>query len=49
MIQYKPFTLTFEGAEPQGSWSEIDLTATFTCNGMTKKISGFYEIGRAHV
>ncbi len=42
MIQYQPFTLNYEGPEPQGSRSEIDLTAVFTCDGVTKRVSGFY-------
>lgn len=47
MIQYNKFTLIFEGAEPQGSWAEIDLIAEFTCKGKIKKVSGFYA-GNGH-
>lgn len=42
MKQFEIFTLKFNGKQPQGSWSEIDLTAEFTCNGKMKKVYGFY-------
>lgn len=42
MIQYQMFTLTFQGAEPTGSQSVIDLRATFTCLNSVKEVSGFY-------
>lgn len=42
MIQYQTFTLEFEGKEPEGFWSEIDLHAEFVCKGTVKKVSGFY-------
>ena len=42
MQQYKKFELVFQGEEPKGSWSEIDLKARFTCGGEEKEIDGFY-------
>lgn len=42
MFQYEKFELTFQGEEPKGSWSEIDLEASFICQGVEKKVSGFY-------
>lgn len=42
MFQYQTFELVFEGKEPTGSQSVIDLKAIFTCNGREKCVSGFY-------
>ena len=36
MQQYKKFELVFQGEEPKGSWSEIDLKARFTLRGRGK-------------
>lgn len=49
MIQYQPFSLTFEGAEPTGTQSVIDLTATFTCQSETKEVYGFYAGGGRYI
>lgn len=42
MLQYQTFELEFKGKEPEGSWSEINLNAVFTCQGEEKCVSGFY-------
>ncbi|MDO5424189.1 MAG: DUF5605 domain-containing protein [Eubacteriales bacterium] len=42
MIQYQTFSLEFQGVEPAGSQSVIDLKAVFTCQGTAKEVSGFY-------
>lgn len=42
MLQYQKFELSFQGGEPEGSWSEIDLRAVFTCQGEQKEVFGFY-------
>lgn len=42
MLQYQKFELVFEGKEPEGSQSVIDLKAEFTCQGISKEVSGFY-------
>lgn len=42
MLQYQTFELRFQGEEPQGSQTVIDLEAVFICQGKEKKVSGFY-------
>lgn len=42
MIQYQKFELVFQGEEPVGSQSVIDLCATFTCQDTAKEVKGFY-------
>ncbi len=49
MIQYQLFTLMFEGPEPDGSRSVIDLHAEFTCRNIRKEVSGFYAGGGRYI
>ena len=42
MQQYQKFELVFQGSEPEGSRTVIDLKAVFTCQGVSKEVSGFY-------
>ncbi len=43
MRQYEMFELKFSGNPPKGSEAVIDLSATFTINGKTTEVKGFYE------
>jgi len=36
MLQYQIFELVFQGEEPAGSWTEVDLRGTFICQGIKK-------------
>lgn len=49
MFQYEKFELIFYGKEPEGSWTEIDLEAVFICQGVTKKVCGFYAGNRTYI
>lgn len=42
MFQYQTFELSFQGKEPESSWSEVDLRACFTCGETEKQVYGFY-------
>ena len=42
MLQYQTFELVFQGEEPAGSWTEVDLRGTFICQGIKKEVDGFY-------
>jgi len=42
MLQYQTFELVFQGEEPSGSWTEVDLKGTFVCQGIQKEVDGFY-------
>ncbi len=42
MIQYQTFELNFEGPEPKGSQTEVDVQAEFQCGDFVKEVSGFY-------
>lgn len=35
--------LDFQGAEPEGSWAEADLTAEFRCGEESWSVKGFYD------
>ena len=42
MRQYEMFELSFQGAQPEGSFADIDLEAVFCCGGEEKVVKGFY-------
>ncbi len=42
MRQYEMFELSFQGAQPEGSFADIDLEAVFRCRGEEKVVKGFY-------
>ena len=43
MKQYKMFELTLAGPEPQGSWTQVDVSAVFTCGETSVHVKGFYD------
>ena len=43
MRQYETFEMRFKGEEPAGSRAGIDLTATFTLDGESRTVKGFYD------
>ena len=49
MYQYEKFELIFHAEEPEGSWSEVDLEAVFSCQGVEKKVCGFYAGNETYV
>ncbi|HAL73778.1 MAG TPA: hypothetical protein DCM45_01645 [Clostridiales bacterium] len=42
MQQYETFELKFNAQAPAGSWVDIDLNATFSCDGDSQTVRGFY-------
>ncbi len=42
MRQYECFELALKGAEPEGSWTQVDLQAEFVCEGNIRRVEGFY-------
>lgn len=42
MRQYECFELTYPGPEPEGSWARVDLRAEFVCEGVSRRVEGFY-------
>ena len=42
MRQYEMFELSFQGAQPEGSFADIGLEAAFCCGGEEKVVKGFY-------
>ena len=42
MRQYEMFELSFQGAQPEGSFADIGLEAVFCCGGEEKVVKGFY-------
>ena len=43
MRRYETFELRFQGAELTKDYADIDLTASFICDGETKTVKGFYD------
>ena len=42
MRKYECFELTYPGPEPEGSWARVDLRAEFVCEGVSRRVEGFY-------
>ena len=42
MKQYETFELVLSGEAPENSYAEVNLTASFTLNGETRNVKGFY-------
>lgn len=40
---YEMFELKLNGDEPEGSWAEVDLKATFECGDEKRTVKGFYD------
>ena len=44
MKQYEVFELQFTAPAPTGSWVDVDLSATFTLDGVSTTVKGFYDV-----
>ena len=49
MHLYETFELRFQSAPPSASWVDIDLTATFTCDGVSQTVRGFYAGNNTYI
>ena len=49
MRQYETFELRFQSAPPSASWVDIDLIATFTCDGVSQNVRGFYAGNNTYI
>ena len=43
MKQYEVFEIRLKGDAPKGSEAQVDVSATFACNGKTQQVKGFYD------